>query len=176
MLPNIMISHPGLHSPTHPASDPHTVFHGGAGIIYDHTVVSAIQYQQTQFNYLFKNSVNQPLGVQNDAYTSLQHLARFNGLTSAPAPPQAPSVTPPYTPWVQNAGTANPFPYGLINGEFNETVDPHSGPPTLFCPPLGCRQLQQDFGERLHFQGRLRRALWPKTHGTGRHVPGHRLP
>jgi hypothetical protein len=143
-----------------PPGDPRTVFHGGAGIIYDHTVVSAIQYQQTQFNYLFKNSVNQPLGIQNNAYTSLQQLTRFNGLTSPPAPPTAPAVTPPYTPWVENAGTANAFPYGLIYGEFNETVDPHFRTPYSVLPTFG---MQHEFGKgfilKMDYVGRFGRRL-----------------
>src|SRR6202011_142808 len=57
-----------------PSFDEHTVWRGGAGLVYDHTVVSAIQYQQTQFNYLFKNSVNENLGTQGNAYASFQTL------------------------------------------------------------------------------------------------------
>ena len=143
-----------------PSFDGRTVFHGGAGIVYDHTVVSAIQYQQTQFNYLFKNSVNQPLGIQNNAYTSFQQLARFSGLSSAPTPPTAPAVTPPYTPWVENAGTANAFPYGLIYGEFNETIDPHFRTPYSVLPTFG---MQHDFGKgfilKADYVGRFGRRL-----------------
>ena len=143
-----------------PSWDSHTVFHGGAGIVYDHTVVSSIQYQQTQFNYLFKNSVNQPLGIQNNAYTSFQQFTRFNGLNSAPAPPTAPAVTPPYTPWVQSAGTANAFPYGLINGEFNETIDPHFKTPYSVLPTFG---MQHEFGKgfilKMDYVGRFGRRL-----------------
>ena len=120
------------------APSTHTVFRGGAGIVYDHTVISAIQYQQTQYNYLFKNSVNNPLGEQNNAYSSYQQFSRFSGLSTPPAPPQAPAVTPPYYPWVVDGGTANAFPYGLIYGEFNEMIDPHFKTRTACCPPLAC--------------------------------------
>jgi Carboxypeptidase regulatory-like domain len=143
-----------------PASDSHTVFRGGAGIVYDHTVISAIQYQQTQFNYLFKNSVNQPLGIENNAYASYQQFARFGGLTSAPAPPAAPATTTPYFPWVESGGTANAFPYGLIFGEFNETIDPHFKNPFSVLPTFG---MQHEFPKGLIFKadyvGRFGRRL-----------------
>ena len=143
-----------------PSWDQNTVFRGGAGIVYDHTVISAIQYQQTQYNYLFKNSVNDPLGIQNDAYTSYQQLTRFGGLSSAPTPPSAPATTPPYYPWVENAGTTNPFPYGLIYGEFNETVDPHFKNPFSILPTIGMQhQFPKGFILKVDYVGRFGRRL-----------------
>jgi hypothetical protein len=143
-----------------PSWDSHTVFRGGAGIVYDHTVISAIQYQQTQFNYLFKNSVNNPLGTQNNAYASYQKLARFGGLQSAPAPPTAPSTATPYYPWVLNAGTTDAFPYGLINGEFNETIDPHFKNPFSFLPTFGMQhEFPKGFILKADYVGRFGRRL-----------------
>jgi hypothetical protein len=143
-----------------PSWDPKTVFRGGVGMVYDHTVVSAIQYQQTQFNYLFKNSVNNPLGIQNNAYTSYQQLARFGGLNSAPTPPAAPATTTPYYPWVQNAGTANPVPDGLMNGEYNETIDPHFKNPFSVLPTLGMQhEFPKGFMLKVDYVGRLGRRL-----------------
>ncbi len=143
-----------------PSWDPQTVFRGGVGIVYDHTVISAIQYQQTQFNYLFKNSVNDPLGIQNNAYTSYQQMARFGGLNSAPTPPPAPATATPYYPWVQNAGTANAFPVGLMDGEYNETVDPHFRNPYSVLPTLGMQhEFPKGFMLKMDYVGRLGRRL-----------------
>jgi hypothetical protein len=143
-----------------PPWDPRTVFRGGVGVVYDHTVISAIQYQQTQFNYLFKNSVNDPLGTQNDAYSSYQQLTRFSGLNSAPTPPSAPATTPPYTPWVINAGTPGAFPYGLIYGEFNETIDPHFKTPFSVLPTFGMQhEFPKGFILKADYVGRFGRRL-----------------
>jgi hypothetical protein len=143
-----------------PPWDSKTVFRGGVGVVYDHTVISAIQYQQTQFNYLFKNSVNDPLGIPNNAYTSYQQLTRFSGLSSPPTPPTAPAVTPPYTPWTLNPGTTSAFPYGLINGEFNETIDPHFKNPFSVLPTLGMQhEFPKGFILKVDYVGRLGRRL-----------------
>jgi hypothetical protein len=138
----------------------HSVFRGGAGIVYDHTVISAIQYQQTQYNYLFKNSVNQPMGTQNDAYSSYQQLTRFGGLSSPPQPPAAPAVAAPYYPWVLGAGTSDAFPYGLIFGEFNETVDPQFKNPFSFLPTFGMQhEFPKGFILKTDYVGRFGRRL-----------------
>lgn len=143
-----------------PSWDDHTVWRGGVGMVYDHTVVSAIQYQQTQYNYLFKNSVNDNLGTTGNAYSSFQTLTRFAGLTSAPTPPAAPAVTPPYYPWVEGAGTANPFPYGLLYGEFNETVDPHFKNPFSVLPTFGMQhEFAKGFILKVDYVGRFGRRL-----------------
>ncbi len=143
-----------------PSADAHTVFRGGAGIVYDHTVISAIQYQQTQYNYLFKNSVNNPLGIQNNAYTSYQQLTRFGGLSSPPAPPSAPAVTPPYYPWVVDGGAADAFPYGLIYGEFNEMIDPHFKNPFSLLPTFGMQhEFPKGFIFKADYVGRFGRRL-----------------
>jgi hypothetical protein len=138
----------------------HSVFRGGAGIIYDHTVISAIQYQQTQYNYLFKNSVNDPMGSQGNAYGSYQTLSRFSGLSTPPTPPVAPAITIPYTPWTLNPGTSSAFPYGLIDGEFNETIDPHFKNPFSFLPTFGMQhEFPKGFILKTDWVGRFGRRL-----------------
>ncbi|MGA2250027.1 carboxypeptidase regulatory-like domain-containing protein [Terracidiphilus sp.] len=138
----------------------HTVFRGGGGIVYDHTVISAIQYQQTQFNYLFKNSVNDPMGTTGNAYGSYQTLGRFNGLSTPPTPPSAPAIATPYYPWVQNAGTSSAFPNGLLNGEDNETIDPHFKNPFSFLPTFGMQhEFPKGFILKTDYVGRFGRRL-----------------
>lgn len=103
-----------------PSFDPNTVFSGGAGVIFDHTVVNAIQYQASQYSYLFQSSSNLPFGITGDPNGSLMTDPRFSGFSNPPAPAPAPAaLTPPYTPFVSNGQ-----PYGLANGgAFNEGVD-----------------------------------------------------
>ncbi len=44
--------------------NPKTVFNVGAGIIYDQTVINAVQYQESQYDYLFQASATQPFGTR----------------------------------------------------------------------------------------------------------------
>ena len=43
-----------------PGFDPSTVINGSIGIVYDRTIIDAVQYQQSQYSYLFQqnNTVN----------------------------------------------------------------------------------------------------------------------
>ena len=103
-----------------PGSDRKSVFSGGAGIIYDHTVVNSIAYQAAQYSYLFQASATHPYGTTSNPVASLTNDPRFSGLPTPVAPPAAPAaLTPPYAPFVDSG-----VPYGLINGlAFNEGVD-----------------------------------------------------
>ncbi len=110
-----------------PNFDLKSVISGGAAIVYDHRIVNALQYVQTQESYLFSAQQLNPFGIYGDPYDSLATsnvslggLPRFSGLTSPPSPPGAPNVTPPYTPYV-----AGGVPYGLQYAEGNVLVDPN---------------------------------------------------
>ena len=107
-----------------PSFDRKTVFSGGAGIIYDHTVVNAIQYQASQYSYLFQASATQPYGIASDPVSSLLNDPRFAGISNPPPSAPAPAaLTAPYTPFVDFSGDT-PNPFGLANGQaFNEGVD-----------------------------------------------------
>ena len=104
-----------------PNADRKTVLSGGAGVIYDHTVVNAIQYQASQYSYLFQASATQPFGTTGDPEGSLLTDPRFTSFDNPPPPPTAPAaIKPPFTPFVDSNG----FPFGLANGSaFNEGVD-----------------------------------------------------
>jgi Carboxypeptidase regulatory-like domain len=100
--------------------DPKTVVNAGASLLYDQTVVNAVQYQQSQFDYLFQASATLPYGTPGDPYGSLLKDKRFTGLSNPPAPPAAPAITKPFLPFVDSTGA----PFGLANGlAFNETID-----------------------------------------------------
>jgi hypothetical protein len=136
-----------------PASDNKTVFSGGAGIIYDHTVVNAIQYQASQYSYLFQNNANLPFGP------SLTGDVRFGGFTASTQPPTpaAPTaIKPPFTPFVSGG-----VPYGLANGQaFNEGVDDHLRTPYSITYDFGMqRQLPANLILKIDYVGRLGRRL-----------------
>jgi hypothetical protein len=117
--------------------NPKTVINGGIGIVYDQTVINAVQYQQSQFDYLFQAGATIPLGDPNSISNTLLTDARFSGVNNPPAPPAAPTITKPFLPYVDSTGT----PFGLANGQaFNEIIDP-----TLKTP----YSIQQNFGVQL---------------------------
>jgi hypothetical protein len=135
-----------------PFGDHKSVINGGAGIIYDHTVVNAIQYQASQYSYLFQSSTNLPFGISGDPFDSLVNDPRFSGYTTPPAPTPAPAaLTPPYTPFVSGG-----VPFGLANGQaFNEGVDKNLRTPY---------NIQLDFG----FQHEFPAGFLLKTSYVGR--------
>jgi hypothetical protein len=142
------------------SSDPKTVFNGGAGIIYDHTVINAVQYQQSQYSYLFQSSATTPFGVAGNPTASLQSDPRFSGLTNPPPPPAAPPITNPFVPFVSGTGT-NASPFGLLNGQaFNETIDKNLKTPYSISFNVGVQhEFPQGFILKVSYVGRLGRRL-----------------
>ena len=140
--------------------NPKTVLNAGAGIIYDQTIVNAVQYQESQYNYLFQASNTQPQGISGDPRGSLTTDLRFTGLNSAPAAPAAPTITKPYFPFVAGSG-ASAVPFGLANGlAFNESIDPHLKTPYSIQFTAGFEhQLPKGFILRSSYVGRLGRRL-----------------
>jgi hypothetical protein len=140
--------------------NPKTVINGGIGLLYDQTVINAVQYQQSQFDYLFQAGVTEPFGVEGDPNTSLMTDARFTGLNNPPAAPAAPTVSTPFYPYVSGSG-ANAVPYGLANGSaFNEIIDPNLKTPYNILQTLG---VQHEFPKglllRVNYVGREGRRL-----------------
>ena len=123
---------PGLYQPSYkdiaprfafaysPSFDHNTVFNGGAGIVYDRTVINAVQYQQDQHSYLFQQENNIPYGTAGDPTGSLATDPRLGANNALPAvtPPAAPKA--PYQPFVDDTG----FPYGLATSQFSTAIDP----------------------------------------------------
>ena len=140
-----------------PTSNGRTVFNGGAGIIYDHTVVNAIQYQASQYSYLFQSNANQPYGVSGSPGQSLTGDIRFGGFSNEPPVPSAPAaIRPPYTPYVSGGS-----PYGLANGQaFNEGVDSNLRTPYSISYDFGMQhQFTGGLLLKLSYVGRLGRRL-----------------
>ena len=140
--------------------NPKTVINGGAGVLFDQTVINAVQYQQSQFSYLFQASATQPFGVPNDPFTSLQTDQRFTGVDNPPTPPTAPTITKPFYPFV-DFSSGSPVPGGLANGgAFNEIIDPKLKTPYSIQFNLGVEhEIPGGFLMKLSYVGRLGRRL-----------------
>jgi len=73
-----------------PGLFPDAVINGGAGIVYDRTVVNAIQFIQNQASYLFQNSVATNYGDPSSPSNSLKNDPRYGTNFGFPAAPVAP--------------------------------------------------------------------------------------
>ena len=136
-----------------PEFDSKTVFSAGAGIINDHTVINALQFQQLQNSYLFESfGITNLFGDPGDPTSSLQDSPRFGGIASPPPASIAPTITTPYQPFVYDGQ-----PYGLQYGEFNIIIDPKLKTPY---------SLQYNFGVQHEFpQGYILKATYVGREG-----------
>lgn len=142
-----------------PAFDKKTVFRGGAGIIYDHSIINALLFLQLQSSYLFQAQSTHDYGTAGNPTASLQADPRFGGITAAPAPPAAPTITTPFTPFVSGTG-ANAVPYGLDNFLGNLIIDPNLKTPYSIAYNLGFQhEFPQGYILKADYVGRLGRRL-----------------
>jgi hypothetical protein len=134
-----------------------TVISGGFGVVFDHTVTNAVQYQQDQYSYLFQSSANLPFGTPGDPVASLQNDPRFTAVNAIPAAPAAPVITHPFTPYVDSNGVPN----GLAGGQaFNETIDRHLRTPYNLVMDFGVQhQFPRNYILKVDYAGRLGRRL-----------------
>src|SRR5579863_276488 len=102
-----------------PGFDKKTVFSGGGGLIYDHSVVNGLIFLELQTSYLFEASNVSLFGVQGNPTATLQSAPRFGGLTASIPTPSAPTVTTPFFPFVSGG-----VPLGLAEGQGNLNTDP----------------------------------------------------
>jgi hypothetical protein len=119
--------------------------------------VNAIQYQASQYSYLFQAEANEPFGITGDPVGSLATDPRFTGFDNPPAPPVAPAaLTAPYTPYVDGG-----FPFGLANGSaFNEGVDKNLKTPYSVQFTFGLQhEFKGGFLLKTNYVGRLGRRL-----------------
>jgi hypothetical protein len=132
-----------------------TVIRGGAGIVYDRTVINAVNFIQDQSSYLFQNSASTPYGDPTNVRGSLATDPRLGASNSFPAAPIAPAITRPFTPFAI-AGS----PFGLADGEFNTAVDPNLKDPYSIEFTAGVQQeLPGHFIFKVDYVGRLGRRL-----------------
>ncbi len=143
--------------------NPKTILNAGAGIIYDQTIVNAVQYQQSQYSYLFQGGAAQNCGNPSDPVGNLTTCPRFSGLNSPPTPPAAPTITKPFYPDVAGSGSSA-VPFGLANGSyptaFNTILDPQLKDPYSIAFNVGFEhEMPGGFILRSSYVGRLGRRL-----------------
>jgi hypothetical protein len=136
---------------------PKTVINGGAGIVYDRTVITAINFLQDQSSYLFSNTqVNQFGAASVDASLATDPRLGSN-LSYAPTlNPKPAALTVPYTPYVDGNGV----PYGLAAGATNFVVSPNLKDPYSIALNAGVQQeLPGHMVMKLNYVGRMGRRL-----------------
>ncbi|HEY5255195.1 MAG TPA: carboxypeptidase-like regulatory domain-containing protein [Acidobacteriaceae bacterium] len=156
--PGFYKSHPHEFAPRfafayNPSYSPSTVFSGSAGIVYDRTIINAVQYQQTQYSYLFAQNQIINNGSAADPVGSLKNDPRL-----ADAPTVTPPATPkpPFQPYVDDTGT----PYGTQEGVFNEMIDPNLKDPYSILLNFGMQhQFPGQVLLKISYAGRLGRRL-----------------
>ena len=136
-----------------PPALPKTVFNGGFGIVFDRTVVNALNFVQDQSSFLFQNNVTTDYGSAN-VQASLQTDPRTGTNFTFPGN-TAPTITKPYTPYVSGGS-----PYGLGASTFNSIIDPNLKDPYSIMLNAGVQTaLPGDMLLKVSYVGRLGRRL-----------------
>ncbi len=146
-----------------PSWFPKLVVNGGAGIVYDRTVINAINFLQDQISYLFFNTQNNPYGAgatknATGAYNSLLTDARLgpNLSYSASLNPAPSPITTPYTPYYDPVDG----PYGLAEGATSFVISPKLKDPYSIALNFGVQQeLPWHMVMKVNYAGRLGRRL-----------------
>jgi hypothetical protein len=141
-----------------PFNNQKTVFNGGAGIVYDRTVINAINFLQDQISYLFSNTNTNQFGSGGGADASLAADTRLGSNLSYPAAlnPLPSPIASPFTPYVDGGGT----PYGLPLGETSFVIDPKLKDPYSIALNFGVqRELPFHMILKVNYAGRLGRRL-----------------
>lgn len=162
---------PGYYSPSYkdfaprlafawnPTFDRRTVLNGSIGIVYDHTIVSAVQNFQDHSSYLFQSSNNNIYGSSSDPEGALASNPRFGGINAIPTPPTAPTFSPTTIPFVDTT-TNPPTPYGVGDNTFSTAIDPSLTTPYSLMVNFGVqRNLGSGFIMNLSYAGRFGRKL-----------------
>ncbi|HEY0760538.1 MAG TPA: carboxypeptidase-like regulatory domain-containing protein [Acidisarcina sp.] len=134
-----------------------TVINAGAGIVYDRSVINAVNFLQDQISYLFSNTQINNLGSDNavDSLASDPRLGTNLSYPSSDIPAPAP-VSSPYTPFVDNTG----MPVGLSEGQTSFVVSPKLRDPYSIAFNAGIQQeFPGKFVMKLNYVGRLGRRL-----------------
>jgi hypothetical protein len=152
-----------------PSWDRKTVFNGNVALVYDRTVVNAIEQIQDQYSYLFQQTASNTFGTPGDPSASLAtdpRLVSGNAIPASaiPAPPATPKA--PYQPFVNTqcapASAPNtPIPCGLQNSQaFNLSIDPGLKTPYSITYNGGMQHaFAGDLVLKINYAGRLGRRL-----------------
>ena len=134
-----------------------TVIRGGGAVVYDRPG-GAITFIQDQVSYLFDNSATTQFPAASPT-SALLNNPRFTGIATLPVNNVAPTITRPFTPFV-DAG----FPFGLATGEFNYAVDQQFRIPYSIQYSFGFqRELPGDFILEASYVGRQARKLFSQA-------------
>jgi hypothetical protein len=140
------------------SATPKTVVNASAGIVYDRSVINAVNFLQDQLSYLFSNSNTNNLGSGSSSSQILATVPRFgSNLSFDPTLDPSPlPVASPFTPYVDGNGN----PYGLSIGEVNFIPAQNLKDPYSIALNAG---VQQEFPGhlimKLNYVGRLGRRL-----------------
>ena len=132
-----------------------TVINGGAGIVYNRTVINAINFLEDQVPNIFGNTAINQFGDSAGVAASLAADPRIgSNLSYSASLNPAPQFTNP--PYVDSAGT----PFGLANGQTNFVIDPNLKDPYSIALNAGIQQeLPGNMILKLNYVGRLGRRL-----------------
>jgi hypothetical protein len=132
-----------------PTWSPKTVINGSAAIVYDRTVINAINFLQDQLSFLFFNNQSNTFGLAGSPRLG----ANLSYLPSATPTPSA--IAPGYIPYV-SGGSA----YGLDEGEEGFVIDPGLKDPYSIDLNFGVqRELPDHIVLKANYAGRLGRRL-----------------
>jgi hypothetical protein len=140
-----------------------TVINGGVGVVFDRTVIAAVQNWQDKANYLFQSNSLYLNGVTGDPVTALKNDPRVGANNALPPVPTPPSgIKPPYTPNVSNG-----VPNGLVGQATNTIIDPSLKTPYSIGFNFG---VQHEFPAgmilKVNYAGRLGRKLLAYADGS----------
>ncbi len=134
-----------------PSFAPKTVINGSAAIVYDRTVINAVNNLQSQLSFLFENSATNQLG-------SLTNTGERLGANLSYVPTLAPTGTAPpsgFIPFVSGGQG-----YGLAQGQYGFDIDPNLKDPYSISLNVGIQQeLPFHMILRANYMGRLGRRL-----------------
>ena len=138
-----------------PSYLPKTVFNGSFALVFDRTVINAVNFIQDQSSYLFQNSASTQYGGAGAAAALGTANPRIGASLAYTNPNTAPTISRPLTPFVSGN-----TPFGLADNQFNTIVDPTLRDPYSLTFNAGIQQqMPWHMLLNLSYAGRLGRRL-----------------
>jgi hypothetical protein len=134
-----------------------TVINGSAALVYDRTVINAINFLQDQLSFLFYNSSTNEFGGSGGVASAMQTVPRFGAKLaySSALNPVGTPITAPYVPYVSGGS-----PFGLAEGTEGFVIDPILKDPYSIAINFGFQQeLPAHMVLKVNYAGRLGRRL-----------------